>query len=100
MLHNPSGPSATSDDSNQATATTLKLLVVDDHPLFRAGLRHLLTQLGSELEIAEAGSGDQALGCLEEDPAFDLVLVDLLMPGVRAGPASRWGRWPESAQTS
>ncbi len=59
----------------------LKLLVADDHPLFRAGLRHLLDRLADQVEIVEAGSADQAFEHLAGD-GFDLVLIDLIMPGM------------------
>ena len=67
-----------------AASGPLKILIVDDHPLFRAGLRHLVSQLSDDLEILEAGNGEQALARLDDDGALDLdlVLVDLLMPGM------------------
>ena len=81
MLENPSRPASGPGEMDNTTGAALRLLVVDDHPLFRAGLRHLLNLLGSELNVVEAGSGEEALACLDEDDAFDLVLMDLLMPG-------------------
>lgn len=59
----------------------LRLLVVDDHPLFRVGLWHLLNQLSDRMEIVEASSFAQAQEQIERDGAFDIVLADLLMPG-------------------
>ena len=79
-------------DYSNATATmekpsreraSLAVLVVDDHPLFRAGLLHLLNQLAVEVTIREAGNSGQALNLLAEQGPFDLVLVDLLMPGMK-----------------
>ncbi len=60
----------------------LKLLVADDHPLFRAGLKHLLDRLADRVEIVEAGSADQAFEHLAAGDDFDLVLMDLIMPGM------------------
>ncbi len=53
-----------------------KLLVVDDHPLFRQGVRQLI-ELDSELSlIAEAATPDEATRCIEAGNP-DLVLLDL-----------------------
>ena len=61
---------------------TLRLLVVDDHPLFRVGLWHLLNQLADNIQIVEASNVDQAKAQLADGSTFDIVLVDLLMPGM------------------
>jgi len=58
----------------------VKLLLIDDHPLFRSGLTYLLRTLDSNLEVAEAGNCAQALTLA--GGAYDLVLLDLKMPGV------------------
>jgi DNA-binding NarL/FixJ family response regulator len=58
----------------------VKLLLVDDHPLFRSGLMYLLRTLDSQLEVDEAGNCNQALARAGRD--YDLVLLDLKMPGV------------------
>jgi len=58
----------------------LRVLVVDDHPMVRAGLRSMLT--GDEVEVvAEAGSGAEAV---ERAVALgpDLVLLDVKLPDV------------------
>jgi two-component system, NarL family, nitrate/nitrite response regulator NarL len=57
----------------------LKLLLVDDHALFRSGLRLLLRELPGEIEFFEAGNPIDALGFA--DKAIDLILLDLSMPG-------------------
>ncbi|MEN8114879.1 MAG: response regulator transcription factor [Actinomycetota bacterium] len=57
-----------------------RLLVVDDVPLFRAGLASALRDAGFEV-VAEAGSADEAVSAAEEYQP-DLVLLDILMPGV------------------
>ena len=59
----------------------MRILIVDDHPLFRKGLHSLLRDLHPELEITEANSCDEAIKKAGE--AFDLVLLDLHMPGVK-----------------
>jgi len=57
-----------------------RLLIADDHPLFRSALREAMS--GGAAEISEAGSFDEASKALEADSSFDLVLLDLNMPGV------------------
>lgn len=57
----------------------MRCLLVDDHVLFREGLALLLAANGCELR--QAGSHAEALRCLAADPAFDVALLDLSMPG-------------------
>jgi DNA-binding NarL/FixJ family response regulator len=64
---------------------TLRVLLVDDHRLFREGLKGLLTNAGFEV-VAEAGNGAEAVA-LARSQAVDIVLMDLNMPvldGMRA----------------
>jgi DNA-binding NarL/FixJ family response regulator len=59
----------------------LNVLIVDDHPLFRKGMRTLLgTTTGIEV-IGEASSGMEAV-TLAEELQPDLILMDLHMPGM------------------
>jgi DNA-binding NarL/FixJ family response regulator len=59
----------------------VRVLVADDHPVFRDGLRTMLS-VADELElVAEAGDGTQALGLLAEHPV-DVALLDVHMPGM------------------
>ncbi len=56
------------------------VLLVDDHPMFREGLRFTLARAGVAV-VGEAADGQQALALAEElDP--DVVLMDLAMPGL------------------
>lgn len=59
----------------------VKILLIDDHALFREGLKFLLRSLDTALVVDEAGNCAQAL---EHAAAgnYDLVLLDLKMPGV------------------
>jgi two-component system, NarL family, invasion response regulator UvrY len=58
----------------------LKILIVDDHPIIRTGLRRLLAS-EPEIEIREAASGREAISAFKEDrPA--LVILDLNLPGL------------------
>lgn len=58
----------------------MKVLLIDDHALFRRGLRLMLRELAPDMDITEAASCAQALALGNE--AFDLVLLDMNMPGV------------------
>ena len=64
-------------------AVEYKLLIVDDHPLFRGALREGISGLMNRAEIAEAGTFDEAVAILDRSGDIDLVLLDLAMPGAR-----------------
>jgi len=57
------------------------LLIADDHPLFRAALRQATADAVADLRLREAESLDGVLAALDREPATDLVLLDLHMPG-------------------
>jgi DNA-binding NarL/FixJ family response regulator len=59
----------------------VKILLIDDHALFRGGLKFLLRSLDDALEVDEAGNCAQALE-LAAAGRYELVLLDLKMPGV------------------
>jgi len=60
----------------------MKILIGDDHVLFREGLRRLLEQLRDNATFAEASNFDELLDmAATKDEAYDLVLTDLRMPG-------------------
>ncbi|MDG9930260.1 MULTISPECIES: response regulator transcription factor ErdR [Pseudomonas] len=59
-----------------------EILIADDHPLFRSALQQALTLgLGSEVRLVEAASIAELEACLGEKSDWDLVLLDLNMPG-------------------
>jgi DNA-binding NarL/FixJ family response regulator len=62
---------------------TYRLVIADDHPLFRGALRAAVSGEFAGAEIAEAGTFDDVVAQLEADGEVDLVLLDLAMPGVR-----------------
>jgi DNA-binding NarL/FixJ family response regulator len=60
----------------------MKLLIVDDHPVVRQGLVALLAQLGPDTETLQASTANEALAALEAHADVDVVLLDLMMPGM------------------
>jgi putative two-component system response regulator len=62
-----------------ANAAGFKLLIVDDSP---ENLRILIEILKKDYEIVMATSGNQALRRLEVQPYPDLILLDIVMPGI------------------
>lgn len=60
----------------------MKILIIDDHPLFRAGIATTLLGLGNEVELIEVATCEEGLERLESGEEFALVLLDLELPGV------------------
>ncbi|HLR86496.1 MAG TPA: response regulator transcription factor [Wenzhouxiangella sp.] len=60
-----------------------RLLIADDHPLFRAALRQACATVVPDDEIAETTALDDTLQALARDGDIELVLLDLRMPGAR-----------------
>jgi DNA-binding NarL/FixJ family response regulator len=60
-----------------------RLIIADDHPLFRGALREALSRLFEKADIAEAGNFEEVTRLLERGTDVDLILLDLSMPGVR-----------------
>ena len=59
-----------------------EILIADDHPLFRSALQQALTLgLGPDVRLVEAASIAELEACLEHKTDWDLVLLDLNMPG-------------------
>lgn len=60
----------------------MKILVADDHALFRDGLRYMLARLGEDVEILQAKDCAEALTLAASRSDLDLILLDLAMPGM------------------
>ena len=60
-----------------------RILIADDHPLVRGALRQAVANAVAGVEIVECGSLAEVTKALEGRAEFDLVLLDLAMPGVR-----------------
>ena len=60
-----------------------RLVIADDHPLFRGALREAVSGLLERVDIAEAGTFNEVAELLEHGGEVDLILLDLRMPGVR-----------------
>jgi len=56
-----------------------KILIADDHPAVRAGLRQLLKEDPSVTEIGEAASADETLTCLRSGK-WEMLILDINMP--------------------
>jgi len=57
-----------------------RIFIADDHPMVRRGIRQILAEEFSGLVAAEAGSAAELLSALQ-DPAWDLIILDIGMPG-------------------
>lgn len=69
----------------RTSATPLKVLVTDDHPLIREGLRLLLLQIDASAQVLEADSLTRAIEVYRAHEGINLVLLDLSMPGSYSG---------------
>lgn len=58
----------------------MKILIIDDHPLFLEGIGMVLRQIADDIEAIELDSGNKGMDYLKTNPDTDLVLVDLDMP--------------------
>ena len=66
----------------------LRVLLADDHPVFRKGLRALLTSLPGATIVGEAADGEQAVRLAAQHQP-DIVVMDINMPGVNGIEAAR-----------
>jgi len=74
----------------------MRVCIVDDHGVFRAGLAHVLLDLDEHVEIVEAGTAKEALSALGAS-VFDIALIDLDMPDLDETAAVRLVKAAKSA---
>jgi DNA-binding NarL/FixJ family response regulator len=74
-------------EASGARQDALRVVIVDDHDLFRTGLRNLLEEQGIQV-IGEAAAGIEAVRAVRE-LAPDVVVMDLNMPGMTGVEATR-----------
>jgi CheY-like chemotaxis protein len=67
---------------------SLRVILIDDHTLFRVGLEVLLTSRGIEV-VASVGSGQDCLR-LVDDLTPDIILLDMRMPGINGLGVISW----------
>lgn len=67
----------------------IKILIVDDHPLIRNGLRSLFINEENVQEVNEATDGQDMIGKLK-DKLYDLILMDVRMPRVNGIEATKF----------
>jgi DNA-binding NarL/FixJ family response regulator len=59
----------------------MKILLVDDHALFREGIALLLRSLVADDSLYQAGTCEEAMRLVASDPGIELVLMDINLPG-------------------
>jgi DNA-binding NarL/FixJ family response regulator len=59
----------------------MRIIVADDHPIFRDGLTQILGRLFEEADVVEAGDVSELEAAISEIKAPDLLTLDLLFPG-------------------
>jgi DNA-binding NarL/FixJ family response regulator len=75
------------DNGAQTARDAPRVLIVDDHDLFRTGLRNLLEEQGVNV-VGEAATGEEAVRAVRQATP-DVVVMDLNMPGISGVDATR-----------
>lgn len=75
----------------------IRIMIVDDHPFLREGVRAVVGTQADLTIVAEAATGEEAIG-LYADHRPDIVLMDLQMPGIGGvlATAAIRERWPDA----
>lgn len=61
----------------------ISVVMADDHPPFRVGLRQTLEQAPDIRVVEEAGNGPELFAALRKNPSADVLLLDIEMPGFK-----------------
>jgi YesN/AraC family two-component response regulator len=74
---------------------TVRVLIADDHPLFREGMRGRLDRMDDIAVVGEASGGDEAVR-LSQELEPHIVLMDIKMPGLNGieGPGATSSKTP------
>ncbi|HVW68908.1 MAG TPA: response regulator transcription factor [Steroidobacteraceae bacterium] len=67
--------------SEATEASAKRVLIADDHPLYRDALRAIVPQALPNASVSEAGCQSEVIACVTSDAAFDLIVLDLNLPG-------------------
>ena len=68
----------------QTRLTAERIIVADDHPVFRMGMRHILARISPGATIEEAGTFEEVLALAESGEAPEMFVLDLVFPGFAA----------------
>ena len=75
------GESGSTTESRHPWSVLVRVLTIDDHGMFRYGLRLTLEQHFGDVEVYEAGTISEGLELAKAKAPLDLALVDIIMPG-------------------
>jgi DNA-binding NarL/FixJ family response regulator len=63
-------------------STTLKILLIDDHRLFLAGMANILATLAENVQVLQAADAKEALACVDDHVDLDWIFLDLQLPKI------------------
>jgi len=88
---------AASNDELTTSQSRLRIVIADDHALVRGGLALLIEMASPGAEVLQANNLAQVTGYLEEEKPIDLLMLDLMMPGMQGESDIRTigQSWPE-----
>ena len=69
------------NSTSPTNGSSIRILIVDDHPNTAVTLARAITQIGSGIEVTSADCGERALDLVREKAA-DLLITDMMMPGM------------------